>query len=205
LRQEILEGLGWEIFRIWSTDWFADPSRQLAKLAERLVHLGKQPLNGSQGRQIDFPAKFGRSNSKDRGLAPDSAAEEPEETTTKQPLAKNTRVAEKWRQLTNSKEYQTSVTKETESRQGNSLLHELLLESFDLNITGLAELVIEVAGSGQLYEFKVVEEYNRAIYQWLEKNSDSHLGSMPWVSNLDVAANVRLRAQAVADLVIRYR
>ena len=26
LRQEILEGLGWRIYRIWSTDWFAHPS-----------------------------------------------------------------------------------------------------------------------------------------------------------------------------------
>ena len=32
LRQEILEGLGWNIYRIWSTDWFLDPNKELKKL-----------------------------------------------------------------------------------------------------------------------------------------------------------------------------
>lgn len=32
IRQSILEGLGWNIYRVWSTDWFADPSRETAKL-----------------------------------------------------------------------------------------------------------------------------------------------------------------------------
>ena len=36
LRQMILEGLGWEIYRIWSTDWFADSDREMEKL---LLHL----------------------------------------------------------------------------------------------------------------------------------------------------------------------
>jgi very-short-patch-repair endonuclease len=36
LRQMILEGLGWEIYRIWSTDWFASPEDEFEKL---LAHL----------------------------------------------------------------------------------------------------------------------------------------------------------------------
>jgi very-short-patch-repair endonuclease len=32
LRQQILEGLGWTIYRIWSTDWFRDPEGQTRKL-----------------------------------------------------------------------------------------------------------------------------------------------------------------------------
>jgi hypothetical protein len=41
LRQEVLERLGWEgkIYRIWSTDWFKDPKRQLEKLLEFLEKL----------------------------------------------------------------------------------------------------------------------------------------------------------------------
>ncbi len=31
LRQEVLENLGWRIYRIWSTDWFTDPERELKK------------------------------------------------------------------------------------------------------------------------------------------------------------------------------
>jgi hypothetical protein len=34
LRQEVLEGLGWKFYRIWSTDWFRTPERAKARLAE---------------------------------------------------------------------------------------------------------------------------------------------------------------------------
>lgn len=39
LRQAILENLGWKIYRIWSTDWFRDPKRELSKLVLRLESL----------------------------------------------------------------------------------------------------------------------------------------------------------------------
>jgi hypothetical protein len=42
LRQLILEGLGWSIHRIWSTDWFHDHDRELEKLLARLAELVKQ-------------------------------------------------------------------------------------------------------------------------------------------------------------------
>jgi len=34
LRQKVLENLGWRIHRIWSTDWFRDPERQLQRVLE---------------------------------------------------------------------------------------------------------------------------------------------------------------------------
>ena len=44
LRQEVLENLGWTFHRIWSTDWFRNPSREKHKLAEAIekamVHHG---------------------------------------------------------------------------------------------------------------------------------------------------------------------
>jgi very-short-patch-repair endonuclease len=39
LRQDILENLGWEIHRIWSTDWFKNPQAQLAPILRRLEEL----------------------------------------------------------------------------------------------------------------------------------------------------------------------
>jgi hypothetical protein len=36
IRQTVLEEMGWNIYRVWSTDWFADPARELAKLLSRL-------------------------------------------------------------------------------------------------------------------------------------------------------------------------
>jgi hypothetical protein len=38
-RQAILEGLGWNIQHIWSTDWWHDPAQQTKKLIERLESL----------------------------------------------------------------------------------------------------------------------------------------------------------------------
>ncbi|MEV0611087.1 AAA domain-containing protein [Polymorphospora rubra] len=35
LRQQHLERLGWEFHRIWSTDWYADPARETARLVTR--------------------------------------------------------------------------------------------------------------------------------------------------------------------------
>ena len=39
LRQEILENLGWEINRIWSTDWFKNPKAPLQPILKRLNKL----------------------------------------------------------------------------------------------------------------------------------------------------------------------
>src|SRR5690606_22192820 len=34
LRQEVLEGLGWRLHRIWSTDWFRNPRKEIEVLKE---------------------------------------------------------------------------------------------------------------------------------------------------------------------------
>lgn len=39
LRQQVLENLGWKIYRIWSTDWFKNPSKELDKLLNFIKHL----------------------------------------------------------------------------------------------------------------------------------------------------------------------
>ncbi|WP_442754260.1 DUF3320 domain-containing protein [Methylocystis sp. JAN1] len=36
LRQEVLEGLGWRLHRIWSTDWFRNPQRETERLLEAI-------------------------------------------------------------------------------------------------------------------------------------------------------------------------
>jgi very-short-patch-repair endonuclease len=37
IRQAVLEGLGWNIYRVWSTDWFTDPDREAAKLVAQVL------------------------------------------------------------------------------------------------------------------------------------------------------------------------
>ena len=36
LRQSVLEGLGWRIHRIWSTDWFRNPEQELTKVIQAI-------------------------------------------------------------------------------------------------------------------------------------------------------------------------
>ncbi len=39
LRQHVLEGLGWRIYRIWSTDWWLNPDREIEKVVAQLQAL----------------------------------------------------------------------------------------------------------------------------------------------------------------------
>ena len=51
LRQHILEGLGWRIHRIWSTDWWLNPEGEVKKITERLQAILEEddlPANESQ-------------------------------------------------------------------------------------------------------------------------------------------------------------
>jgi very-short-patch-repair endonuclease len=47
LRQEILEKLGWRIHRIWSTDWFKAPERELSRLVEAIEEAKVYAGNGA--------------------------------------------------------------------------------------------------------------------------------------------------------------
>jgi len=37
LREQVLRNLGWELHRIWSTDWFSDPAREASRLREAIA------------------------------------------------------------------------------------------------------------------------------------------------------------------------
>ena len=50
LRQQVLEGLGWKIHRIWSTDWFMYPQREIEKVDEAIRRAR------SEGRDSGRPA-----------------------------------------------------------------------------------------------------------------------------------------------------
>jgi|APSaa5957512535_1039671.scaffolds.fasta_scaffold07340_2 very-short-patch-repair endonuclease len=61
LRQDVLEQLGWEIHRIWSTDWFKNPQAQLEPIIKRLEKLKLKfaeddDLGREDGKEVDlFP------------------------------------------------------------------------------------------------------------------------------------------------------
>ncbi len=54
IRQEVLEGLGWTILRVWSTDWFANPALELQKLATKLDGLRANDRNSSRYAVADL-------------------------------------------------------------------------------------------------------------------------------------------------------
>jgi very-short-patch-repair endonuclease len=44
LRESVLQGLGWNILRVWSTDWFSNPEGQTAKLVDDLSRLAEKAV-----------------------------------------------------------------------------------------------------------------------------------------------------------------
>ncbi|MEX2649578.1 MAG: DUF4011 domain-containing protein [Alphaproteobacteria bacterium] len=54
LREAILNGLGWHIYRIWSTDWYEDPDREMEKLLGFLLERLTAPDRpAAQARPIE--------------------------------------------------------------------------------------------------------------------------------------------------------
>jgi very-short-patch-repair endonuclease len=52
LRQQILEGLGWTLHRIWSTDWIRDPKGCLLRLVQRIDELKTSPVSIPQAADV---------------------------------------------------------------------------------------------------------------------------------------------------------
>ena len=53
LRQQVLESLGWTIYRVWSTDWFRDQNRELAKMVDFI----ERTLADRQKQQVEAEAE----------------------------------------------------------------------------------------------------------------------------------------------------
>ncbi|MDR3497264.1 MAG: AAA domain-containing protein, partial [Ancalomicrobiaceae bacterium] len=83
LREEVLKGLGWQIVRVWSTDWFADPDEETRRLVRRLDLLRVLPDRvGSEYRlKPDLPRPDAA------GSVIDDARKHPEETVLERQLS----------------------------------------------------------------------------------------------------------------------
>ena len=58
LREEILNGLGWTILRVWSTDWFENPDEETRKLIVKLKTLATKKPAADVSDQYQFGTKF---------------------------------------------------------------------------------------------------------------------------------------------------
>ena len=57
LREQVLRDLGWEILRVWSTDWFDNPDAQTERLVKRLEEVRKKSISGN--RDYEPKASYG--------------------------------------------------------------------------------------------------------------------------------------------------
>jgi hypothetical protein len=48
----VLRGLGWELLRVWSTDWFDNPDSQTERLVKRLKEMRARPIAASQDYRL---------------------------------------------------------------------------------------------------------------------------------------------------------
>lgn len=90
IRQEILEGLGWKILRVWSTDWIRDPNRATERLIEAIervrqarYHPRKEPdrlLSDSPNSRAPEEGSETLPGTEEAHLVPDGLATAEEET-----------------------------------------------------------------------------------------------------------------------------
>jgi very-short-patch-repair endonuclease len=52
LRQQVLEGMGWSIHRIWSTDWFRNPERELKRVVEAIKKAWQVTSDTAEVKQV---------------------------------------------------------------------------------------------------------------------------------------------------------
>ncbi len=70
LRQQVLEGLGWKIHRIWSTDWFRDPERELGRVEEALQAALTVPATPPPAPTREAPQPLERAPEPEPEIAP---------------------------------------------------------------------------------------------------------------------------------------
>ena len=70
LRQQVLEGLGWRIHRIWSTDWWHDQATEVDRLNQLLVDMQVE-----EGEAPRDDALSGNDKADSAGCAPEQCAE----------------------------------------------------------------------------------------------------------------------------------
>jgi very-short-patch-repair endonuclease len=79
LRQEVLEGLGWRLHRIWSTDWFRNPQREFDKLLTA-IKVAKDRPSGSKVETIqenELSEPIGFTNGSETAIPEVEALDEP--------------------------------------------------------------------------------------------------------------------------------
>lgn len=143
LREEVLADKGWDIVRVWSTDWFDNPSLQTARLVEMLEALRSKPaasvdefafrFETQQVGQVDGPETVrSSSDATDRPPAPDGDADAPVGASEEpSPLAGIASLSEKdcFKALNHFRDH-VIATEMTDWDPNRSILREAMIETF---------------------------------------------------------------------------
>ena len=191
LRQEILEGLGWKIHRIWSTDWFQNPDAEIRRLVERLEQEKKSSLSEET---VHFDWKRFSAPGTDRTQKASGATQSEESLLVEdEPLAGSAGLK---LPLADVETYLVGLRARAEDK---------VLAAFQkaVDFSGGSPQTIELdtLRSGTQRLMVLEELYNRAAFQWISDHRGSPLGGLPWVSNLTVGENLHLREFAVMALL----
>lgn len=90
VRQLILENLGWNILRLWSTDYFVDPDAGLGKIDAKLNILLKESRLARQSEVMDIgEPESAVEVTGTPAMTPDESSQETPETQLKQPIEIN--------------------------------------------------------------------------------------------------------------------
>lgn len=198
LRQEILENLGWEIYRIWSSDWFTDPRSEINKLVSHIRNRLRVNPTVVKKDSVNFKSLI-------QEVIPYTQTEEKDD----QPFELQQSFELKLPLEDLSTEYFSpeamSLMAEIISSESNARLRKQLEEAFGLSKDKIREIELPDFGDGALAFARLVEGYNRQVYLWHEANKKAPLSQMPWLSSVSLQDRIRLRAQAIRDVISRFR
>jgi len=197
LRQEILERLGWKIHRIWSTDWFQNPEREIAKLVRKIQDLAQTPpVNGSDGH-LNFATFSNLPATQESDLR--AARSRQSQASQKQSLLTLAEDDSRGNVPHVSDELMREFNQRIMSLPDE--LRSKLIESvtFDDAVPTLVD--IESAKTGKARVLELEEQFTRMAFDWRSRNRSKTVSALPWASNLSADVNLQLREVAVTALV----
>ncbi len=202
LRQEILERLGWRIHRIWSTDWFQNPDREISKLVQAIrsqieVHVAKDAKSYLDFTKFANLAALQRPNlaavDQRRGrVIPRVDDMEPTSVPLTPPidlLFISGAIAE---------EFNARIAHHPEE-----LRLKLAASVAFKSVPPMTELLLP-SKTGRARILDLEEQYTRLAFNWIMKHPKVSLENLTWIKNLNVPENLELREVAITCL-IKYR
>jgi very-short-patch-repair endonuclease len=194
LRQEVLESLGWTLYRIWSTDWFRNPAREAEKVflaIERArAHANPPTIKSSAPTAKTHP---GPSNLINFVLLPDSEKSSRAENTPGQTPKLNIALAEAYKECQLHVPVGLDLTSISSKALGE-LCTTVVLHEGPIHVEEVALRVREAFGLGRTTR-RIVENIVAALVQVARQGLVTQDGEF-WTASNRILKNPRCRRNA---------